>query len=248
MVYTAWDREQNLRPVPQIGAEDVTAEVLAPWGRNLSVLVGHDPGKLYDVSLLLKAYRLRGQRRHSWWVVDELTTSQTTTEQHVVELLKVARDRWGCNQLDWRGNAAEHGPRVFVRADPYSNSGNDASAPDRSVYTIFRKAGLSILPAAMSASPAGMTKAARVPKDAGIEVVNGLLHNAAGERWLYVACDDRRQPLAPRLVEALEMSERDGDGRAEAQRKDRHDLSHWPAALRYALWTLERPRVSEVAA
>lgn len=246
MVYTAWDREQNLRPVPQIGAEDVTAEVLRPWGQNLSLLIGHDPGKLCDVSLMLKAYRLRGQARHAWWVVDELTTEQTTTEQHVVTLLKRLRERWSCNELDWRGNLSADGRRAFVRADPYSNSGNDSTSPDKSVYTVFRKHGLSILPAAMTAS-ASTVKVARIPKEAGISMVNGLLCNAAGERRLFVSCDDRRQPLAPKLVEALEMSERDGDGNAEAQRKDTFDLSHWCASLRYGLWVLEKPRLAEAA-
>jgi hypothetical protein len=43
-------------------------------------------------------------------------------------------------------------------------------------------------------------------------------------------------------VEALEMSERDEAGKAEAQKKGASDLSHWPAALRYALWPYERVR------
>jgi len=246
MTYPSWTRDLNLRPVPEIGAEDVTADVLRPWGTNLSVLVGHDPGKLVDVSLMLKAYRLHGSRRHSWFVVDELTTEQTTTEQHVVALLKRLRERWSCNELDWRNNMSPSGKRAFVRADPYSNSGNDSSHPDKSVYTIFRKYGLSILPAAMKSS-GGESKVAMVPKEAGIQMVDGLFANAAGERWLHVACDDKRQPLAAKLVHAIELSERDGNGDAEAQRKDKYDLSHWLASLRYALWVLERPRMSEAA-
>jgi hypothetical protein len=247
MTYTAWDRAQNLRPVPQLGAEDVTRTVLSPWGPRFAVLVGHDPGKLCDVSLVLQAFQMRGQSRPSWWVRDELTTDQTTTEQHVKALLQRLRDRWQCNQLDWRGNASSDGPVALVRADPYSNSGNDSSRPDRSVYTLFRKGGIpSILPAAMKASTSE-NKAATVPVDAGIGMVNGLLCNADGERRLFVECDENRQPLAPRLVEAIEMSERDGDGYAERQKKDRHDLSHWCAALRYALWAIERPRM-EIAA
>lgn len=118
MVYTSWDHEKSIVPVPQIGAEDVTRQVLAPWGGNLTVLVGHDPGKLVDVSILLKAYRLRGQPRHSWWVVDELTTSQTSTEQHVGALIARLRERWQCNQLDWRGNVTAEGAKAFIRADP----------------------------------------------------------------------------------------------------------------------------------
>jgi hypothetical protein len=246
MVYTAWDREQNLRPVPQIGAEDVTADILRPWGAGLTVLIGHDPGKLVDVSNLLKAYRLRGQARHVWYVIDEVTTEQTTTEQHAAELLKCLREKWGCYRRDSQGRILEGTPRALIRADPYSDSGSDEQRPDRTVYTTLRKAGLTVLPAAMAAS-VDSVKVARIPKEAGIAMVNTLFCNANGERRLFVACDDKRQPAAPRLVDAIEMSERDGDGRAETQKKDRYDLSHWTADLRYALWALEKPRMSEAA-
>lgn len=247
MVYTAWEREKNLRPIPQIGAEDVTAQVMAPFGHDIRVLVSHDPGKLVDVSLFYKAYRFHGAHRHVWFVIGELVTEQTTTEQHVDALLRLVQERWGCNQRDWKGNLSQHGPRIFVRADPYSNSGNDAAHPDRSVYTIFKRAGIQILPAATKAV-GGQSKVAAVPKEAGINMVNRLFCDANGERRLFVACDDRRQPLAPKTVAAIEMSERNGDGEAEAQRKDEHDLSHYTANLRYGLWALERPRVEERAA
>src|SRR5690606_4173756 len=126
-----------------------------------------------------------------------------------------------------------------------ADSGNDNSQPHRSVYTVFRNAGLLILPAAMS-SKNGQSKVARVPKEAGINVVRGLLCDKDDRRRLYVACDDRRRPLAPRLVESLELSEKEPtSGEAEVKRKGKPDLSHWTAALRYALWQLERPRFGQ---
>src|SRR5690606_30029087 len=132
--------------------EDVTADLLRPWGQNLHVLVGHDPGKLFDVSVLLKAYRLRGQQEHGWFVVAEVTTEQTTTEQHVAELLKALRSpKFRCNELDWRGKPVEGGRRAFVRADPYSENGA-GDQPDRQVYAVFKRNGLAILPAQMKAS------------------------------------------------------------------------------------------------
>lgn len=244
--YPAWSHAENIRPVPRIGAEDVTAEILAPWGANRRVLVGHDPGTLFDVSLVLKAYRLHGQRRHFWWVVDEITTEQTTTDQHVAVLLDRLQRRWHCNQVDWRGNASEHGARALVRADPHSNSSSDASQPHRSVYTTFRAAGLQILPGATK-SVGGESKTDRVPKDAGIEMVNGLFLNKAKERRLFVAANDDGSYAAPKLVSAIEGSERDLYGDAETQAKNKADLSHWPASLRYALWALERPRMESAA-
>lgn len=246
MTYTTWSREDNLRPIPQIGAVDVTAEVMRPWGPNIHVLVGHDPGSLWDVSVFLKAYRLVGERRHRWWVVGELTTARSTTEQHVLALLDKVRREWGCNDLDWRGMRDADAPRVLVRADPYSDSGSDASHPHRSVYTVFRQHGLTILPAALRATTSAV-KPSPVPKQAGIDMVVSLLASASGERRLLIACDQNRAPAAPRLVEALEMSELDAEGRAETAKKDARDLSHWCAALRYALWALECPRIREVA-
>ena len=59
-----------------------------------------------------------------------------------------------------------------------------------------------------------------------------------------VGCDDRKAPAAPKLVHAIETAERDAANRAEAERKDDRDVSHWPAALRYALWSVEKPRMA----
>src|SRR5690606_25125431 len=103
----------------------------------------------------------------------------------------------------------------------------------------WKLAGFKALSAAYNAKGEGK---GRVPKEARIEMVCRLLCNAAGERRLFVACDERRQPAAPRLVAALELSERDEAGKAETQRKNKQDLSHWPAALGYALWPYERLR------
>jgi hypothetical protein len=242
--YTTWARDENLRMVP-LGAEDITAKVLAHWGPNLQALVGFDPGKLFDVSLILKAYRWRGLAKHTWFVVDEATTEQSTTESHVRELLTRLRDKWDCNRLGFNGRAEVDGAQALVRADPYSDS-NVSDRPDRSVYTIFRQHGLLIHPA-VYATKTDTVKPGTVPREGGIDMINGLLCNAKGERRLFVKCDDRRTPCAPRLVEAIETSERDEFGKAEKQRKDVNDQSHWPAALRYALWVLEKPRMSEVA-
>lgn len=239
MTYPTWNRDENLRPIP-LGAKDVTAELLSQWGPRYGMLVGHDPGKIVDVSIFLRAYMLRMWSRPRWWVVDELTTD-VTTEEHVSKFVPRIRLH-GCNRLDAKGRPLEDGPRVLVRADPYSDSGNDEKQPDRTVYKQFAKVGVDIRPAAYAKDGSGPGV---VPKEAGIELVCSLLCNAEGERRLYIACDDRRQPVAPKLVEALELSQRDeGTGKAETQKKNRQDRSHWPAALRYPLWTVERVRMA----
>lgn len=249
-VYPAWDRTQNTLRVSEFW-EDVTSSELARWGANRVLLCGHDPGSLFDVTLVLKAYRtakMKATARPIWVVVDEITTEKTTTEQHVDELLKQARKRWRVNlqrkdPVTGEWSNAPDAPRMYVRADPY---GNNDSKPDRSCYTVFRNAGIQIDPAAYSTG-ADKTKPGRVPKEAGIELVNTLMCNAANERRLFVANDEQGQPCAPKLVEAIETSERDSDGKAETAKKNVKDVSHWVAALRYALWAIERPRLQPQA-
>lgn len=234
MTYHAWDRSVNLARLPDIGAEDVTAQVLAKYGAGRTLLAGHDPGQLWNVTVLLKAIRLRNERRHRWWVVGGLTTQRTTSEQHAADLLKLLRGRWHCNHVDRHGQPV--GPQVLVRSDPY---GETDKKPSRQVYTIFRQRGIDIRPAAYKA---GTTKPGHIPKDARIEVVNMLLANADGEHWLFVDVDDRGAPVDERLVEALEVSERDERGDAETEKKDERDKSHWGSALGFALYMLERPK------
>lgn len=244
-LYPYWERGRNLRPRPQLGAIDVTARELAAWGPHHHVLVGHDPGQLFDVSLLLKAYKLPGIPDPVWWVVDEVTTEQTTTAHHVRKLLVRLRSHWGCNRLDERGRPEEDGPTALVRADPYGDTEteNDHEHPDETVYTVFRQHGIAIRAAAYAASTARV-KVGRVPREGRIDLVNGLFYAESGVSRLFVDCDDRRAPVAPRLVKSLESSERDPAGRAERNRKDVNDPTHWPAALGYALWAVEKPRMS----
>lgn len=241
-VYHAWSRDHNLIPIPQVGWIDCTAQELAPWGSNIQALVGHDPGSLNDVSIVLKAYRAPRERRPRWFVVDEITTRQTTTESHVAVLLDRMRDQWGLNLLDRHNRLVKDGPQFMVRADPY---GNTDTKPDRSCYTVFRQAGILLHPAAYSRE--NPTQPGRVPKREGIEMVNTLLCNSASDRRLFIARNQDGAPAAPMLLAALEQSRRNERGEAETERKDKHDLSHWPAALRYALWAIERPRLQALA-
>lgn len=244
-VYHTWSRTDNLRPVPQVGALDVTRDVLARYG-NYSVLVGHDPGAIVDYSVLLKAYRVPGQRRHVWWVVGELMTQRTTTEQHGRKLLELLRAEYGVHRLDLRGKPLDGSDLALIHADPHSDSGNDSVRPDRSVYVTLRNLGLHVRPAAyakpkLTGSTIGAVTPGQVPKQAGIEMIVRLLCDADGERRLMVACNDQG-PVAPELIRAFEQQEYDAAGKAETARKREGDTSHPVAALRYALARLELPK------
>jgi len=247
-VYYAWDRSKNLRPRPT-GAE-ITGDVLAKLGGNFAVLVGHDPGTRTRVSLILKAYQIATKRQAGefrsapaigWWVVDEVMSTSGTVEAHALEVRTRLQERWHCNYLDQHGRPAPDAPRAIIHADPYTDSGHDEKRPDRSVYVQFRNAGFTIVPAWMQTVATGSAPAV-IPKKARIDMVNGLFCNAAGEHRLFVDCDEKRTPAAPRLVTALETLETDLAGRAEMDRKNDRDQTHAPAALGYALWKLERPK------
>lgn len=247
VLYNAWDHDSNLRPIPA-SAIDVTKEILGPWtpaGHGLSVLTGHDPGNLFDVSLLLKAYRLPRFRTVLWWVVGEVTTEQSTTEAHCQALLEVLARDFNCNMRGRDGRVV--GDRALVRADPYGNTGADEKRPDRTVYTVFRENGLIIHPAAYVAST-NKVKVGRVPKEGRIDMMQTLFCAKNGVRRLFVNCDERKRPAAPKFVEAIESCERDEIGRAETQRKDKRDPSHWPAACGYGLWAIEKPKLGKEAA
>lgn len=248
ILYHTWrradehERPLNLAPIPR-NARDVTAQELRGVAPNLSLLVGYDPGKLYDASILLKAYLAPGWARPRWWVVGEVTTDQQTTEAHIQKLLElVGGQRFGCNLRDRSG--AITGPQILVRADPYGDTGNDENQPDITVYRTFRNHGILIKAAAyVATADSKKLKVQRVPREARIDLICTLLCAANKERRLYVEPDEHGQPCAPKLVEAFETMERDEFGQAETQRKDRQDLSHWPCAAGYGLWAIEKPRI-----
>ncbi len=248
-VYQSWSRSTNLIVIPDIGWTDVTERELRGSGPNNAMLVGHDPGTTIDVSLFLRAYIKAGQESHYyagkirpfWVVLGELNTEHSTTEHHISKLLvKVRGEPWMLNLLANNGAANPHARQILVRADP---AGNTDQRTDKSVYTQFSNAGIRIKPAAYNSTNDGH---GRVPREPGIELVNTLFCADSGERRLFIAANPNGAPAAPRLVEAIESSERDTDGKAETQRKGKGDVSHWPAALRYALWAIERPRLQSI--
>jgi len=234
MTYPAWNREVNLRQLPA-GARDITALVIRKkTGTSLrTMLGGHDPGALKDVTEMLRCYEVvvgEGKKRRTemwWFVVDELTTEKTTAEQHARALIGHVQKKWGLNK---RPDLEQ----IHVRADPY---GKSKDKPDKDVYRIFKREGIDIMAAEYSKSGTGN---GQIRLDARIEMLNRLFCDAGGNSRLFVLCDERRQPVAPKLVDAIESAERDELGRADTDRKDDTDVSHWPAGLSYALWPFEK--------
>ncbi|MBK7823409.1 MAG: hypothetical protein IPJ61_20700, partial [Tessaracoccus sp.] len=247
-LYHCWRRSlddgspANLRMIP-LGAVDVTAEILAPYaseGERLTTLVGHDPGKRQHVSEFLKAYRFRGEKLARWFVVDEVTSVDATIEKHVGDVLERARGKWHAHQVDRRGQADPTSGRMLVRADPHTRSGDDH--PDATMYTVWRAHGIKIRAAAYRP---GSTEPGVIKRESRFNLVNTLLCDVNGIRRLFVACDDKGKAAAPQLVKALETMERNAEDKGEHEKKNGEDRSHWPAAVGYALWQIEHPRMAK---
>jgi hypothetical protein len=218
-LYGDFDREENVQPLPQVGARDITRSITGYDG-----LLGHDPGVIYDVSILLKAFRVK--RQVQWWVIAEYTTKRSTTDRHIRYVKKrLQKD----HRLQLKGDDE---PKVLVRCDPQGDSDNST---DRSVYIAWRQEGFMVKSAAYTkkGQPQG-----RVPRDAGDDMLNGLWCAADEKtRSLYIACKENGKPCAPRLAAACE----DIDA-TEPPKKGIHDQTHWPKAAIYALWPYEKKR------
>jgi len=243
-LFNSWDHDLNLRPAPQ-GSVDVTERVLARFGGGHSMLLGVDPGKVCQATEFLRAYQFPREPIHRWFVVDEVVTETSIIQVHVQEVLRRLRERWYCNEVDRKGKPA--GPQAIAFADPYTDAGNDASRPHLSVYKQFAQAKIRILPAATKtrATNTGLVSGvAQIPLEARIDMTNRLLCAYDESRRLFVALNEHHQPAAPKLVFAFESLERGLDGSAEPGRKGAGDMTHFPAAVGYALWGLEQPRVS----
>ena len=239
----------NLRPRP-LNATDVTRRELARYASNAGLLIGHDPGKRQHVSIFLKAYEFPGDNRRDaqnrplpplvrWFVVDEVTTPECTVEAHVAQVLERIRAKWKCNLLDaYTGGPSQNAPTALCRIDPHTTSGTEH--PGRTVYSQWRRAGIQTMAAAYN----DQQKPTPIKVEERIDLLNTLLCNVDDERRLFVLSDDGgTNPAAPELVKAFESMERDEAGNAEWERKDASDRSHWPSAVAFALWLIEKPRI-----
>jgi hypothetical protein len=228
-VYYGWLRARNLVPKPEI-ATNVTPAVLTALssytrpGSKFSIVVGHDPGSIYNTSVILQL--LMFGNVPTWVVVGELQTSQTTARQHAKALRKKLQDEFYV-ELD--------GSKAAIFCDPHGKG--ESQTDYQSVYMAFQSEGLDVF------SPAPMS--GRIKRAARIEMMNRLMGGVAespGLPRIVIAQDSLGRPAAPRLVEAFEeLKKRPGDDDPEgSQRKDAADKTHAPAATSYAVWMYEQ--------
>lgn len=240
-VYFGWSRERNSVPRPDI-ATDVTSAVLASYrsyvrpGAKFSILVGHDPGSIYNTSTIWKLLMLwhapTKQHIPTWTAVGELQTKQTTAREHARQLKAYLQQQY---------YVEKDGSKALIFCDPHGKGDSDTDY--QTVYMAFQGEGLDVF------NPAPMSK--RISRTARIGMMNRLLRGTAekllegqedaGIPRLAVAFLNGR-PVAPKLVEAFEsLQKKPGDDNPEGtQRKDVDDKTHAPASAGYALWTFEQ--------
>lgn len=231
-VYHAFDRNENMRPVPHIGAFDVTGRELQPWGR-FRLLVVYDPGQTVHASAFLTArapHKAPPNHAPDWYVTREVISQQATVERHIIDLTDSLRKVYGMAPQD-----------VLVRADPAGDTESDDQRPDLTVYKQFQRAGFTILAADYRNGRRHL-----VPRNARIDMMNTLLCDATGRRRLFLACDDQRQCLVPTTLQAFEVQERDAEGKAERGKKGKNDFTHYTVNLGYGLWAIEKPRLDSL--
>lgn len=235
MLYFNWERAHHLRPIPR-NAKPITRLVLSAktFDKRHALLVGNDPGILKAASVFLEAFEVPGVADPVWWVRGELVTFHQTTEVHAGEVLNICRDRFGCNLPGRRDDKQAH-----VRSHPY---GQAKDKPSLDVYRIFGRVGLDIKAAQYTKKGTGT---GTIKLDDRLEMVNCLLLDAAGRTRLYVECDARMQPAAPRLVEAFETLERTEEGDPEDEKKNLLDKTDPADALGNGLWAFEKEAVQQ---
>ena len=232
--YPEFQRSVHLKPLPDATALDCTEQTLRSFrrrgGYRYDILLGHDPGSICNYSVFFKCFRVRGIADPVWFAVDELKTDATSSEQHAAALLKVLREKHHTNYKSAESNKA------LVICDP-ANEFESQDRPHLSTYKIFVRLGIDI----KSAAP----KTHKVPKLAGVEMINGLFMSTLKQTRLYLGVGEDGKPLTPWLLKAIETQERGLDGKIEWERKSKYDTSHYTAAARYALWPIERVRLSK---
>lgn len=243
--YSDWNREIHLRP-PDRRALDVTAKVLASYAAfstrpnaRASVLVGHDPGLLFNTSVCLRAYLLRQARKRYllWRVVGEFVTERTSQDQHAGELKRYLQQTFGC-QYDWDKREPDDNLEIaVVFCDPH---GSGEKKPSFDEYLSMRKHGID----SFSAEP----KLRQIKRRTRIDMIQRLLKAESGLVRLVIDTDEDGAPVAPELVTSLEDAKLDDFGRAEIVKKDETDTTHAGTALGFALWPFEREPITDFTA
>jgi hypothetical protein len=218
-VYPTFAYDASVRPVPARG--DITAQVVESKFRGLTGiqwLVGWDPGTTMSASGILKCFDAGAEERN-WYVIDEVSTKDATTEWHGRDLA-----RW----FQQRGIDLK---TVLVIGDPHENKDTD-----RSDYLQMQTVGF----AAVKRSNSGET----IERRHRVSMMNALLGDANGRRRLFLAASATGPAKAAKTAESLAGLMYKHNGEIDFHGKTYLNLAHWTDNIGYGLFPFEHFRGS----
>jgi hypothetical protein len=264
-VYYNYRPERNIGPRPDI-AIDVTRAILEGFGfrsymlpgASFAMLCGHDPGKIFQTTVMLKAYLV--WEYVLWVVVDEFITGPGRKEsafevvgarQHAALLRAHLRRKWGLEGDPVKGDDLPN--KALILRDPHSRGDHDENA-GRQVDAAFQAQKLDILLAAQKKQVIRQADRLEmmnrllwetsVTMEKGADGITRLVTGAGVARLLIHKGWDGAI-AAPTVIEALSSLEMDERGMPEQDKKGIHDRTHPGVAVGYALFPFEEEAATE---
>lgn len=214
-VYPQFTYAECTAPIPA-STTDVTEWITEQAFRQaFKYVVGFDPGVICTASVILKAYGTRQERK--WFVLDEVTTRDASTEWHALDLKK-----W----FDARGISLDD---VLVLGDPHVNK-----EADRSDFISMKAGGFA------SARPSNGGN--QISRRHRLSMVNALLRDAAKRRRLFLAASESGPAKAYKTAESLGHLMYTATGDIDTKHKTAANIAHWSDALGIGLYPFEKMR------
>lgn len=215
LVFEAFDYELSTAPLP-LAKLDVTAQVVYDTLRlqDIQYIFGWDPGIVMSASVILKAFSDGSDR--NWFVLDEVSTPNGSTEQHAK-----AQQAW----LSRRGIPMS---KVLVIGDPHENK-----EADKSDYIAMRNAGFEV-----RRSNGGHV----IERKHRINMTNALLCDATLRRRLKLAVGPLGRPVAEKTAECFGGLKFKFNGEIDYHHKTYMNIAHWGEAAGYGLFPFEKFR------
>ena len=216
-VYPSFSYAENTARPPS--HQDITAQLIADKykGVRADYVVGWDPGVITSASVIMKAWPGQGEHERRWFVLDEVTTRDATTEFHAADIAKWCIAR-GIRQ-----------DRLLILRDPHTGKETDDSDDVQ-----MRAGGFPYV----RRSNYGM----RIERKHRVSMVNALLRDATDRRRLFLASSPNGVPIADKTSECLGHLMYAPNGEVDYQHKTYLNLAHWGEAVGYALYPWENIR------
>ena len=215
-VFPAFDYMGNTAPMPSM-RDDITPRLTqAKFATAYDYVIGWDPGVIVSASVIMKAYAAPGVDERQWFVLDEVTTRDATTEHHARDL------------HSWLMRRGIQQGQCLVIGDPHENK-----ETDRSDYLQMQAAGF-----VTKRSNSGQM----IERKHRIAMTNALLKDANGRIRLYLAAGEAGPARAAKTAECFGQLMYAPNGEIDYRHKTYLNKAHWGEAVGYGLFPFEKFR------